>query len=155
MLSGYLNDAGCKVYQSPADADLLIVMTAVDSVQRQPTFLIGEDMDLLVLLLYHTCGKCIYHTKRDCKPIFFLSESKSQKTGGRLGDILVAKLKLGATLCDQILFLHAFLGCDPTSRIYCIEKSTSLNHAKKKKNFQDIAGLFLDSASTKDDIRKA
>ena len=135
------------MYQSPAGADQLVVVNAVDSTEHQPTILIGEDTGLLVLLLYHT--------KRDCKLIFFHSESKSRKTGGHLRDMLAAELKLGDTLCEQILFLHAFLGCDSTSRIYGLGKSTPLNHAKKKKNFQGIAGLFLDSASRKDDIRKA
>jgi len=35
MLSGYLNDARCKAYQLPADADLLIVMTAADLAEHQ------------------------------------------------------------------------------------------------------------------------
>ena len=49
MLSGYHNDTGCKVYQSPADAGILIMRTAVELPERQPTVLVGEDTDLLVL----------------------------------------------------------------------------------------------------------
>ena len=106
----------------------------IESAESQPTVLIGEDTDLLVLLLYHT--------KQDCKPIFFHSEAKSRKTGGRLWDILTAKLKLGDTLCDEILFLHAFLGHDSTSRIYGIGKSTPLDHMKQKKKLPGFCHII-------------
>ena len=132
------------MYQSPSDADQLIVMTTVESTERQPTVLIGEDMDLLVLLLYPQRSKT-------ANRYFSIPSQSHEKTGGRLWDILSAKLKLGDTLCDQILFLHAFFGCDLTSRIYGIGKSTPLNHAKKKEKLPGYCtGLFLDSASTKD-----
>ena len=97
------------MYKLPADADMLIMMTVVESTESRPNFLIGEDMGLLVLLLSHT--------KQDCRPIFFFFESKLQKTEGRLLDILAAKLKHGDTVYEQSLFLRGFLGCDSTSQI--------------------------------------
>ena len=127
MLSGYLNDTGCKVFQLPTDADLLIVMNMVEMTERQTTVLTGEDTDLLVLLLYYT--------KQDCEPIFFDSDPKSGETGGHLWDMLTAKLKLGDTFAIKVFFLYAFLKCNLTLRICGTEKSTPLNHAKKKKNF--------------------
>ena len=39
--------------------------------------------------------------------IYFINEMKTQ---------------LGETFCENVLFMHAFLGCDTTSRIYSIGK---------------------------------
>jgi len=41
------------VKYAEADADVLIALTAVESSHTRPTILLGEDTDLLVLLLYH------------------------------------------------------------------------------------------------------
>ena len=53
MLSRDLQQANCQVYQSTADADLLIVNKAVESSRTMDTMLVGDDTDLLVLLCYH------------------------------------------------------------------------------------------------------
>ena len=43
--------------QAPSDADLLIATTAVQSSITRPTIILGEDTDLLILLLYYyECG---------------------------------------------------------------------------------------------------
>ena len=54
MLSRYHQKVGCKTHHSQADADLLIVQTAVESVRRASTVLVGDDIDLLILLCYYT-----------------------------------------------------------------------------------------------------
>lgn len=41
------------VKYAEADADVLIALTAVESSHTRPTILLGEDTDLLVLLIYH------------------------------------------------------------------------------------------------------
>lgn len=53
MLSQQLEAADCHVLQAEGDADVLIAKTAVASAADSPTTLIGEDTDLLVLLIYH------------------------------------------------------------------------------------------------------
>ena len=50
-LSDNLERAGCSVDHAKDDADVLIVLTAVESVRHKDTLLIGDDTDLLVLLL--------------------------------------------------------------------------------------------------------
>ena len=40
-----------------------------------------------------------------------LCHSSNIKTA-RVWDIMYIKLKLGYELCDNLLFIHAFLGCD-------------------------------------------
>ena len=51
---GYLPKVGCQTHHSQADADLLIVQTAVESARRANTVLVGDDTDLLILLCYYT-----------------------------------------------------------------------------------------------------
>ena len=45
--------SGCQVFHAKSDADLLIVLKAVESAKTMKTVLVGGDTDLLVLLLYH------------------------------------------------------------------------------------------------------
>ena len=47
------NDSGHTVYHSSGDADCLIVKTAFESAQNTNTVLIGDDTDLLVMLIHH------------------------------------------------------------------------------------------------------
>ena len=52
LLKTHLQAAGCTVLQAEGDADILIVSTAIAEAQRGgETIVIGEDTDLLVLLL--------------------------------------------------------------------------------------------------------
>ena len=52
-LVNVLIDEVCTVVHCESDADLHIVKAAVSSAIKKETVLIGEDTDLLVLLLYH------------------------------------------------------------------------------------------------------
>ena len=53
LLSDYLRGKGLKTIQAKADADLLIVLTAVECSKTWDTVVIGDNTDLFVLLLYH------------------------------------------------------------------------------------------------------
>jgi len=53
MLSQKLKAAGCHVLQAVADADVLIANTPVARAAESPTTVVGEDTDLLVLLICH------------------------------------------------------------------------------------------------------
>ena len=64
LLSKKLEKAGCLIIHARGDADLLIVKTAVESARSTDTILVGDDTDLLVLLIYHAemNGKSIHGT---------------------------------------------------------------------------------------------
>ena len=68
LVSSKLRIKGCNVIQAPGDADVIIVKTAVESANLYSTALIGEDTDLLILLLYHA-------TKQS-KDLYFYSDSQ-------------------------------------------------------------------------------
>ncbi|CAB3992865.1 Hypothetical predicted protein [Paramuricea clavata] len=57
-----MRDIGCHVIQAEGDADVEIVKAAVATSSYKTTCLIGEDTDLLVLLLHHASsnGEKIY-----------------------------------------------------------------------------------------------
>ena len=53
MLSEGLKKNNCEVHHVSGNADLLIVMKAVQSANSSNTVLVGDDTDLLVLLCHH------------------------------------------------------------------------------------------------------
>ena len=66
LISDKLRQNGCTVVQASGDADVDIVEGAVSSCMTKLTTLIGEDTDLLVLLLF--------------KALYFSSGLTHQKT---------------------------------------------------------------------------
>ena len=72
MISDELKERGCTVVNSIGDADVDIVRAAVESSLLHTTTLIGEDTDLLVLLLHYA--------QRDSKGVYFRSD-KSKADG--------------------------------------------------------------------------
>ena len=114
MLSHYLQLAGCLTEHAEEDADLLIAQTAVQSAATKNTALVDDDTDLVIL-------RC-YHTDPDSFDLFrqFLTRGTTKKN--RIWDIKVNQSELGADICNKILFIQAILGCDTTSRLYCLGK---------------------------------
>ena len=72
----------------------------------------GDDTDLLVLLIYHT--KLIHNE------IFFIPEPK-KNSKCRIWNVKQVKTELGSFVCKHILFLHAMLGCDTSSWLFGIQ----------------------------------
>ena len=143
MLSRELEKNNCKTYHASGDADLLIVQKAVQSATTSNTILVGDDTDLIVLLCYHA--------KLESHDLFFRAEPKKNTKKLRTWNIKATKEKLGQDICSNILFIHAFLGCDTTSRLYGIGKGTSLSKFKASSMFREQAKVFnSDSASTHD-----
>ena len=112
LISQRMKDRGCHVIQSKGDADVEIVKAAVSMSSNKSTSVIGEDTDLLVLLLHHAS------TSNDNK-LYFYSDKGSPAT---VYDIKVMKKLLGYDVCSSLLFLHAFTGCDTTSAVFGIGK---------------------------------
>ena len=142
MLSRELEKKNCKTYHASGDADLLIVQKAVHSATTSNTVLVGDDTDLIVLLCYHA--------KLESHDLFFRPEPKKNTKKLRIWNIKATKEKLGQDICSNILFIHAFLGCDTTSRLYGIGKGMSLSKFKASSMFREQAKVFnYDSASTR------
>ena len=102
LFSQRLEQAGCEIHQARGDADVLIVKTVLTSAAKQ---------DTVVLLIYH--AKNVMHS------VFFRPETRrvSQK-GNKCCNIPAMRSVLGSVVTNNIMFLHAILGCDTTSAVY-------------------------------------
>jgi len=111
LISTALTERGCHVIQSPGDAD-------IDIIERSrlcTTTLVGEDTDLLILLLHYS--------RRDNEAIYFRSDANKHSKEHKVYNIKLLKEALGDDVCNELLFIHAYSTCDSTSRIFGIEKS--------------------------------
>ena len=120
--------------------DVLIVKKAIEVSQTANTAVIGDDTDLLVFLLYHA---------RNIKSfdIFFHQEPKQF---ARKKPITVsthsAVRKHGMELCENILFIHALLGCDTISSVLGIGEGASLKAYNQSRHFREQAHVFAKSS---------
>ena len=146
MLRRFLQEVGCHTIQAEGDADVLIVKTAVESATERPTVLVGNDTDLIVLLCYLT--------QPDRYDLYFRPEPKANSRQSKVWNMKQVKEELGHAVCHNMLFLHAVLGCDTTSRPYRIGKVASLKKYSDSVYFRDQARVF-DADSTPDDVATA
>ena len=126
LLSHKLNIAGIQTSHAIGDADLLIVLTAVKCSMSRHTVLVGDDTDLLVLLCYHASPLSM--------PIYFHPSPKSHRETV-YWDIHNLPKHLGANVCQNILFIHANLGCDTTSKLYGYGKGVGITLFKNVNHF--------------------
>ena len=117
-----------------ADADLRIVKTAIEAAANEDTVLVGEDTYFLVLLSYYAKDLT---SKQYLRP---KPKAKIKKT--KTWDICATRLGLGDAVCNNILFLHAILECDTTSKFYGIGKGASLKVFKNDPVFGKCAAFF-------------
>lgn len=97
LMSRHLSENEFDIVHAAADADCLIVQTALDMARTGNVVLIGEDTDLLILLLHNFTA--------DLHPVFFTSSrSSSAKSTAKVWDISNAKNVLGTEVCKSILF---------------------------------------------------
>jgi hypothetical protein len=102
---------------------------------------IGEDTDVLALLLYYADIKN--------KNLYFRSDIQLRaESRPKVYNIHIMKELLGNDLSAQILFVHAYTGCDTTSRIYGIGKRTAFHKLEKESSLQSIANAFLSPNQT-------
>ena len=130
MLSEKFKSIGYSVLQAPRDADVMIANTAVAKARAMNTVLIGDDTDLLVLLLYHG--------ELDTQQLFFSPEPRQRDKSRKIWDIKKTKAALSRDICLRILFVHAFPGCDTTSRVH----GSSLKKVKTNAAFSKLADIF-------------
>ena len=107
---------------APGDADVDIVKAAVDVSLLHTTTLIGEDTDLLVLLLYYVQGD----------RAFISNQTKSKADGSfKVYDINNLTEVLEHDMCSQLMFIHAVTGCDTTSQIFGVGRKTTFQKLAK------------------------
>ena len=110
LISGRLREKGCHTIQAEGDSDFDIVKAAVSISAHISRTVIGEDTDLLVLLLYHAATNF-------CKDLYF----QSNKGKPNVYNLMVLKCLLGVDVYSDMSFSNAFSGCGTTSRIFGME----------------------------------
>ena len=146
LLSARLEQMGCQVSHARGDADMLIVKTAIQSASTSSTVLVGDDTDLLILLCFHA--------PLDTSHELYLKPEV--KTGThklpRCWNIKQTKRVLGVRVCENILFGHALLGCDTTSRVFGIGKGVALKQLRNSEDFNIQAEVFNRRSATDEEI---
>ena len=134
---------GCEIAHATVDADVPIVQAAVTVPDTGEAVLVGDDTDLLVLMIHLADGN---KHNIDIRP--------EPKKRGALRCIGVSAIrnKLGENICRNILFVHAFLGCDTTSRLFGIGKAAGLKLVKENEAFREQAKVFRSVNSSKDQV---
>ena len=111
--------------------------------------MIGEDTDLLLLLLF-------YSAKNDSSfKLRFRSDRENKKQAKTVYDIHRYRDILGHDRCSVLLFIHAFTGCDTTSQFCGIGKGTSFKTLIDHKDVPKLAKIFSTVVSTCQDIEEA
>ena len=70
-------------------------------------------------------------------------------------NIQAVKQQLGPEICNHILFLHAILGYDTTSRLHGIGKGNALRKFRESSRFGELAKVFDSELASKEDISAA
>src|SRR5277367_409196 len=140
-----LNSVGICTHQAAADADTLIVSTALQKVSEGlSVVVVGTDTDLLALLVH-----CVDSRSK----VFFLKPGVGQKPD---------KIYPVATICENIggmkeciLLAHAFPDCDKTSAIYKKGKNGPWRILEKNRDLQILLKIFYDSNADANDLASA
>ena len=110
----------------------------------------------IVPLPIDSSGKLyIYQANKESKKIFFYYESKQNDRGTNVWDIKLCKELLDKDICNNILFLHAILGCDTTSSLYGIGKGLSLKIFQQNKHLRRQAAVFQNDLATSEELASA
>ena len=144
LLGDKLRQSGCSTIHAEGDGDLLIVQTAIQSSRSIATVLVGDDTNLLVLLCHHA--------EMNANEVFFKHEPKQRSKTRKTWNIKRTKTSLGANVCENILFAHAILGCDTTSRIYDIGKGVALTKIRTDALFRERGNVFNHPGASKDEV---
>ena len=125
-----LQQSGCSTIHGKGDVDLLIIQTAIQSCRSITTVFVGDDTDLLVLLCHHA--------EMNANELFFKPEPKQRSKTRQTWNIKRTKASIGANVCANILFVHAILGCNTTSRIHGIAKGVFFPHGRNNTSIISI-----------------
>ena len=147
LIGKILQIAGYYVVFSQEDADVDIVLTAIKESHYRNVTVVGEDIDLLILLL-------CYYSKQSDFQLLFQSDKHAKTKDVIKHNINFYSNMLGPDLCRALLFLHSFIGCD-TSGFYGIGKSTSFKLFLNNPRLLQLASIFLMPDQSSDDIKNA
>lgn len=143
LISTNLRKSGINVIQAETDADTLLVSNTVSKGTLGITAtLVGEDTDLIVLLVAHSEGNT-----------YMLIPSKGKRCR-KVFNITHLQEALGP-MKEYMLFIHAFTGCDTTSCVHVKGKSLPFEKLKRDDSLRKKVDVFNDKSSSPQEIADA
>ena len=145
LLHQYLESDGQIVHTSRGYADTLIVTKALSyAAQGKEVNVVVDDTDILVLLMYHWT--------ESMADVYFSSEAKKKKSQvWKVRDLVFKAEKL---ITSNLLFVHAWSGCDTTSATYGHGKASLLKKVKESEEVRQISLTMSDANVTAQQIGK-
>lgn len=111
--------------------------------------MVADDTDILILLIH-------YKTSNTTHNIWLQSTArKNSKKPSKCWNITDITELLGDNVSKYLLFAHALLGCDTTSRVFGIGKQKAINRLKEDENFRKVAATFMSCSSSANEIEKS
>ena len=145
LISGIKSYGLLNTVQATADADVLIVNTALEECKtRECVVVVGSDTDLLCLLIAKA---------KDGDNVYLLHPG-TNTTPMRVYNIQRIRAHLGDKV-DIILPMHALSGSDTTSAIYGKGKKTIYKIVMSNPEVQEQLRVFNKEDATHDEIGKA
>ena len=144
FLSIFLKDTGIKIVNCPGDADAVIVKTALALARKnkvRPIIVAADDTDIAVMLVHHWCN--------DLSDIYFLQERWNKAWSVKDSCAANDNIK------KDLLFLHAFSGCDTTSAIFNQGKEKIVSICNKSSEMKDISEVMNSPWSTQSEVGNA
>jgi hypothetical protein len=113
------------------------------------TVVVADDTDLMILLCHHAIS--------NHKKLYFHPEAKSGQQQPYMDnmDIHKARSELGDQVCRDLLFVHAILGCDTTSRLFGFGKAVGLKLIQTNQTFIEQAKVFNRAGCTQNEVAAA
>ena len=138
--------AGIEVNNSKGDADILIVLRAIDAAHQRSVRVMSDDTDVLVMLLFH------WDTMM--KDIKFCTTKTVNRKKVPINYSVKSIVRRHSSLVKQLLFAHAWTGCDSTSATHKQGKNRIFKLLKTKKA-QSSVSCFGDVFATQEVIGEA
>lgn len=143
MLAEKMTNEGYMTKQAVDDADSLIIQTAIEMSSAHHVTVIGEDVDLLILLVaLAPVGRNIHFVKPG-------KGNVERKTFSS------RDLQVTTGLKSTILFLHAFGGCDTTSCFFRKGKLKCFKLMKDQPFLREVAETFNNADAMHEEIALA
>ena len=148
ILEVRLRERGFTVYVCHSDADTTIVKIALNFSKTEPVTIFADDSDILCLLLHHCKSVESLHK------IYLTSMTKRVDCQRECYDIDQIIGSTAEHVINNILFAHAFTGCDTTSAIHNFGK-TSIFRKLEAKDLCNAANIFYHDDKSPDEIGNA
>lgn len=139
VLSQQMEAESIETVVAVSDADRIIVQCAIQKSTTQPIAIVGEDVDLVVLLMALTPAE---------KEIFYIKPGRGNVETKTFSSQLLQQ----CLFSTSILLIHSFSGCDTNSAIFRKSKVSFVKLFEQKPSLKEVADIFYDPQATHDMI---